>query len=92
MPDDTRTVAVYIPAELADHLAAAGTSVERRVLEAVVLEEFRAGRMTKAGVRQTLGFEVLDEVDGFLKAHEAWEPVTLADVRRDLEDLRRAGF
>jgi len=92
MPDDARTVAVHIPAELADHLAAAGTSVERRVLEAVVLEEFRAGRMTKAGVRQTLGFEVLDEVDGFLKAHEAWEPVTLADVRRDLEDLRRAGF
>lgn len=82
-------VTVRLPDELARRLIANGAAdLERRVLEAVVLEEFRAGRMNKMELRRTLGLEALDEVDAFLKAHEVWEPVTLEDVRRDLEDLR----
>ena len=91
MPDPM-PVTVHLPDELAERLGSVGPDVERRVLEAVVLEEFRAGRMTKAELRRALGFEALDEVDGFLKAHDVWEPVTLEDIQRDVDDMRRAGF
>jgi hypothetical protein len=87
------TVTVRLPDELATHLAATGgADLERRVLEAVVLEEFRSGRMSKAALRRALGFEVLDEVDCFLKAHAVWEYISLDDVRSDVETLERLGF
>jgi hypothetical protein len=50
-----------------------GGDLERRALEALVLEEFRAGRLSKADLQPALGFEVLNEVDGFLKAHGVFE-------------------
>ncbi len=37
---------VRIPDDLATRIAAEGGDLERRALEALVLEEFRAGRMT----------------------------------------------
>jgi hypothetical protein len=83
---------VRIPDDLAARLTAAGADIERRALEALVLEEFRAGRMTKAELRRTLGFEVLNQVDGFLKAHEIYEPYTLADFEREQQALDRLGL
>ena len=83
---------VRIPDDLADRITADGGDLERRALEALVLEEFRAGRIGKGELRRALGFEVLDEVDGFLKAHDVFEPVTAADVARERRDLQRLGF
>jgi hypothetical protein len=58
-----------------------------------VPEEFRAGRMSKGELRRTLGFEVLNEVDGFLKAHDLYEDYAIADLEREqqaLDDPERA--
>jgi hypothetical protein len=77
---------VRIPDDLAERLAAAGGDLERQALEALVAEEYRAGRMTKPELCAALGFEVLHEFDGFLKAHDIYEPYTLADF----EEERRA--
>jgi hypothetical protein len=51
------------------------------------LESYRAGRLTKAQLRRMLGPERLD-VDGFLKAHEVYDPITIEDVERDIRDLQ----
>jgi hypothetical protein len=74
---------VHLPDALAERLAAAGVDLERRALEALVAEEFRAGRMTKPELCAALGFEVLDEFDGFLKAHDIYEAYTLADFAEE---------
>jgi hypothetical protein len=83
---------VRIPDDLATRIAAEGGDLERRALEALVLEEFRAGRMTTKELRGTLGFESLDEVDGFLKAHGVYEPCTVDEIDREVGTLARLGF
>jgi Uncharacterised protein family (UPF0175) len=56
------------------------------------LEEYKAGRITKAELRRLLGFETRYELDGFLKAHQVWANVTIEDLRRDVQDLKSLGL
>jgi hypothetical protein len=76
-------VIIRIPDELAARLAAMGGDLERRALEALVLEEFRAGRLNKIELQQALGFTALNEAHGFLKAHGMLEEVTLTESGRE---------
>lgn len=85
-------IVVSIPDKLATRLSRNGIDLGRQALEALVVENFRAGRMTTADVREALGFEVLNQVDGFLKAHGAYEPYTVEDVDRQVETLIRLGL
>ena len=78
-------VIVRIPDELAAQLAAQGGDLERRALEALVLEEFRAGRLSKAELQRALGLKILDQVDAFLKAHGAFGTGTLKEPGRETE-------
>jgi hypothetical protein len=82
---------IHIPDDFAERLGAGG-DVERQALEALALESYRAGRLTKAELRRLLGFEVLDEIDGFLKAHGVYEPYTVEEVEREVRDLERLGI
>ncbi len=94
------TVLVPIPSDLA---ARFGSEAElgRRVVEALALEEYRAGRMPRAELHQVLGFRTGGELESFLKAHgEASVPAgdksdqDLAGIRLALrsedEDQRKA--
>jgi hypothetical protein len=81
-----------IPDDLAERLTAAGGDIERQALEALAAEAYRTGRLTKPELCRMLGFDVLDQFDGFLKAHDVYEPYTLADLERERADLRRLGF
>ena len=83
---------LHIPDEMAKRLAASGSDLSRRALEAFALEEYKAGRLTDPQVRQLLGFETRDELDGFLKAHEVWLNFTREDLERERAALRRLGF
>jgi hypothetical protein len=85
-------VTVRIPDELAARLTVDGGDLGRRALEALVLEEFRAGRLSKAELRRALGFAVLNEVDGFLKAHGVFEEYSLEELDREVEAMKRQGF
>ncbi len=62
------TVMVPIPGDLA---ARFGSEAElgRRVVEALALEEYRAGRLTRAALQGLLGFADQSELDGFLRDH-----------------------
>ena len=83
---------VRIPDELAARLGAAGPDLERQALEALVLECFRAGRLNKDDLGRVLGLDGRDHVDGFLKAHDVFEPCTVEDINRDVETLVRLGY
>ncbi len=61
-------------------------------MEGLVVESFRAGRMTTEDLREALGFDVLDEVDGFLEAHGVYEPNGLADLERERRTLDELGI
>lgn len=82
---------VRIPDDLAKRLAADGGDIERRALEALALEEYRAGRRTRPELRRMLGFATRAELDGFLKEHSVNEGMTLAEFERERQALDRLG-
>ena len=84
-------VTVHIPDDLADRLASRG-DLSRRALEALALEEFRLGNLTKPELRRLLGFDSRNALDGFLKAHGMFEPYTIDDLEDERRDLQRLGF
>jgi hypothetical protein len=84
-------ITVVIPDALAAMLGAEA-DLPRRALEALVLEEYRAGRLTRPELRRLLGFETRAEIDGFLKAHDVNEGMTLAEFERDQQTLDRLGL
>jgi len=84
-------IVVRIPDAFASRLAEQGEDLERQALEALALESYRSGRMTKAEMREALGFAVVDEVDGFLKAHAIYEPYDLIDLEHDRQTLDALG-
>jgi hypothetical protein len=83
---------VRIPDQLATRLTEAGGDLERKALEALALEEYRADRLTKKELRQVLGFETLNEFDGFLKAHGVFEDYTLDDLARERKAFDQLGL
>lgn len=84
-------VTVHIPDDLAERLGARG-DLGRRALEALALDEFRSGRLTKAELRRLLGFGTRDALDGFLKAHGMFDEHTWEDFERDRDTLRSLGL
>jgi Uncharacterised protein family (UPF0175) len=84
-------VTVHIPDDLAARLGTPG-ELERRTLEALALEEFKLGHLSKPELRRLLGFGTQARLDGFLKAHEVFEPYTLDDLEQERHDLERLGF
>jgi len=84
-------VTVPIPDDFAARFGS-GAELGRRALEALALEEFRAARLSKAELRQILGFGTRAELDGFLKAHGVFEEYTLADLERERQTLDRLGL
>lgn len=84
-------VTVRIPADLARRLGTA-LEAERHIVELLALEEYKLGHLTKPELRRLLGFGTRMEVDGFLKAHEVFEPYSLSDLEEDRRDLDRLGL
>jgi hypothetical protein len=83
---------VEIPDDVAKRLAAVGGDLSRRALEALALEEYKQDHLTKPELRRLLGFGTRDALDGFLKAHDVFEPYSLDDLERERRDLQRLGF
>ena len=83
---------VQIPDDLASRMGASGGDLLRRALEALALEEFKSGHISKPELRRLLGFGTRYELDGFLKAHDVHEDYTLQDLEQELEGLSRLGI
>jgi hypothetical protein len=82
---------VRIPDELASRLGTAG-ELERRALEALALEEFKNGHLSKVELRTLLGFSTRAQLDQFLTAHGVFGTYSEDDLAQDRRDLERAGF
>jgi hypothetical protein len=77
-----------------DALAArlgAEADLPRRILEAFVLEEYRAGRLSNPELCALLGLTRY-EMEGFLKAHGVYEDFTLEDIQEQVTAMERLGF
>ena len=83
---------VQIPDDLASRMNASGGDLSRRALEALAVEEFRKGHITKPELRRLLGFGTRYQLDGFLKSHGVYEDYTMEDFERDRDALRQLGF
>ena len=83
---------VQIPDDLASRMSESGGDLSRRALEALALEEFKGGHITKPELRRLLGFASRYQLDEFLKAHDVCEDYTLQDLEQELEGLRRLGI
>lgn len=83
---------VRIPDEIVERLGADAAALERRALEALIADEYRAGRLTRPDLRRVLGFETAHEIDGFLKAHAIDDGITLEELNRQLDTLDRLGL
>lgn len=62
----------------------------RRVLEALALEEYRTGRMSRPELRQLLGFGTRGELDCFLKDRGIVEDTTAEGLEQDPAGVRHA--
>jgi hypothetical protein len=80
-----------IPDDLVQRLRAGGDDISRRALEALAVEEYRAGRLTRPELRRLLGFGTRAELDGFLKGRGIDESMTIEEFERDRQDLDRLG-
>ena len=82
---------VQIPDDIAERLSVGGDA-ERRALEGLALEAFRAGQLTRADLRRLLGFGSRPALDAFLLAHDCVGTYTEGDLARDRQDLQRLGL
>ena len=57
--------------------------VTRAAVEALAAEGVRSGKLTVHQARQMLGIRSRYEMDGFLKAHGVYLPITIDDVITD---------
>jgi hypothetical protein len=78
-------ITVRIPEELARRVSAED-EVERRVLEALALDEYRRGHLDRAELGRLLGFDTQARLDAFLAAHEVVPPADASE----LDDASRA--
>lgn len=80
---------VNLPEEVVEHL---GPDAERGILEAVVVQQFREGKLGKPELRRILDLATVDQLDGLLKAHGVFYDYTFEDIERDRKTLKRLGF
>jgi len=73
-------VIVDIPEEVARLIAADAGDLSRAALEALALEGVRSGKLTTFQARQLLGIPSRYEMDGFLKAHGVFLPLTMEEI------------
>ena len=81
-------ITLHIPDDLAARLGSTG-ELERRALEALALDEFRLGHLSRPQLRKILGFATRGQLDTFLTGHGFAGDFTRDDLERDRADLAR---
>ncbi|NER37421.1 MAG: UPF0175 family protein [Oscillatoria sp. SIO1A7] len=87
-------ITISLPDTIARCLEAKWGDLERRSLEALVLEAYREGSISAGKVRELLGMNTRLETDAFLKAkgiHLAYDEADFEADRQTHEQLQREG-
>lgn len=84
------SVTVELPARIEHQLVAewGKNIVSRKALEGLVIEAYRAEKLSAGQVAETLGLSVI-ETEVFLKEKGVELPYTLEDLEADSESLRK---
>ncbi len=85
------TIEISLPDTLVKALGGKSSELPRRTLEALVVQSYRAGRLSHAQVSEALGIDRW-ETDAFLKKAEAyrpWDPEEFASDLATLQNLAR---
>jgi predicted HTH domain antitoxin len=82
-------IAVELPEDIAKRLESAWHDVSRGTLEAVALEGYRDGALTRDQVGRLLGLSFWD-TEAFLKERQAYLVYTAEDLEQDRRDLDRS--
>ena len=86
-------VTIDLPDDIAEALQNGEQGgIPRRVLEAIAIDGYRSGELTRAQVRRILGFEHRLDVDAFLKEHDVPLNYTQEDLEEDRETHRALGL
>lgn len=85
-----RRIAVELPEDIAKRLESAWRDVSRGTLEAVALEGYRDGTLSREQVGRVLGLSFW-ETEAFLKERQAYLAYDEQDLERDRRDLDRLG-
>jgi predicted HTH domain antitoxin len=83
-------IAIEIPDDIGQALAAQAGGVSRAVLEAVAIEANRSGAITPAQVQRLLELRSRWETESFLRRAEAFHDYTMDDLERDIAAIRDA--
>ena len=83
-------IAVDLPEDIAKRLESAWRDVSRGALEAVALEGYRDGTLSREQVGRILGLSFWD-TEAFLKERQAYLPYKEEDLEQDRRDLDRIG-
>ena len=86
----TMNVTVRIPDDIAARISQGG-DLSRRALEALALEELKAGRITEPDLGRMLDLARL-QIDGFLKSHGVYQDYTLEDFEQERQALEELGL
>jgi predicted HTH domain antitoxin len=81
-------IAVDLPEDIAKRLQDAWQDVSRGTVEAIAVEGYRDGTLTRDQVSKLLGLSFW-ETEAFLKRRQAYLAYTEEDLEKDRQDLDR---
>jgi hypothetical protein len=76
-------VQLDVPEEVAQQFAAEPGGITRAALEALAIEGVRSGKLTVHQARRMLGIPSRYQMDGFLKVHGVFLPITAEEIVKD---------
>lgn len=82
-------VAIELPEDIVRHLESSWQDVPRRALEAIAVEGYRSGALTRNQVGQMLALSFW-ETEAFLRERQAYLDYTEADLAQDRAVLDQA--
>ncbi len=87
-----RNIAIEVPEDIAHQLEASWGDISQRALEALALEAYRSGVITRAQVQRMLNLPSRWEAEAFLKRAHAYLDYTETDIKRDIVAIRWASL
>ncbi len=81
-------VTLELPEDIANQFASDSQGLSRAATEALAIEGVRSGKLSTGQARRLLGFQTRTQVDGFLKEHGVYLPLTAQDVETDADRSR----
>ena len=82
------TITIELPDEIAHQLEQPHNNASRRILELIVADAYRQGRVGAADVRKLLNFASRWETYDFLKREKAYLPYTEEDLEQDVQTIQ----